>query len=86
MHALGYPDAQIPYELMLPEVAQDVMYEFHEYQINNLTWNAGSSISFGSNITNQIYVLNLYECGRFETPGEARFNQNGLWIFEEIVS
>jgi len=85
MHALGYPDAQIPYELMPIEAAQDVMYEFHEYQVNNLLWNAPSPISFGSNITNQIYELNRYECGRFETPGEARFNQYGLWIFEAAV-
>lgn len=86
MHALGYPDAEIPHELIPIETAQDVMYEFHEYQINNLTWNAGASISFGSNITNQIYTLNRYECGRFETPAEARFNQNGLWLFEAVIA
>jgi len=86
MHALGYPDAEIPHHLMPPEAAQEVMFEFHEYQVNNLTWNAGPSISFGSNITNQIYMLNRYECGRFETPGEARFNQNGLWLFESVIT
>ncbi|PZM77580.1 MAG: hypothetical protein DKT66_25195 [Candidatus Melainabacteria bacterium] len=82
MHALGYADAQIPYELLPVEVAHDVLYEFHEFQCLALTWNIGDSMQFSSKISNQTYLLNLYHCGRFETPGEARFNQFGLWIFE----
>lgn len=85
MHALGYPDAQIPYELIPPETAQEVLHEFHEYQANNLTWNAPSPFAFPSQITNQIYQLNRYECGRFETPEEARFNPFGLWIFDGVA-
>lgn len=85
MHALGYADAQIPYELIAPEVAQDVLYEFHEFQSVALTWNVGDTLEFNSKLTNQTYRLGLYECGRFEGVEEARFNANGLWIFEEIA-
>lgn len=84
MHALGYPDAQIPYGVVPLETAQDVLEEFNVYQTLNLTWHT-DSLQFKSEITGQSYKLNLYECGRFEEPGEARFNQNGLWIFDEIL-
>lgn len=84
MHALGYADAQIPYELLPIEIAQDVLYEFHEFQCVALTWNVGETMQFSSKITNQTYLLNLYHCGRFETPAEARFNQFGLWIFDQV--
>lgn len=85
MHALGYADAQIAYEVMPIEIAHDVLYEFHEFQCVALTWNVGDSMQFSSKITGQTYQLNLYQCGRFETPDEARFNQFGLWIFEKVL-
>jgi len=86
MHALGYADAQIPHALMPIEIAQEVLYEFHEFQCIALTWNVGDTMQFSSKITNQTYQLNLYQCGRFEAPSEARFNQFGLWIFENIIA
>ena len=85
MHALGYADAQIPHALMPAEIAQDVLYEFHEFQCVALTWNVGDSMQFTSKITNQTFLVNLYDCGRFETPDEARFNQFGLWIFDGLM-
>lgn len=83
MHSLGYPDAEIPHDLIPLEFVQEVLYEFLEYQVKNLTWNVVSSLQFTSSITNQTYLLGRFECDRFDPLKDARFNQFGTWVFAE---
>jgi len=81
MHSLGYPDAEIPHDLVPIETVQDVLFEFLEFQIANLTWNVESAMQFTSTITNQTYLLGRFECDRFDPAHDARFNQFGTWVF-----
>lgn len=84
MHSLGYPDAEIPHNLVPMELAQDLLFEFLEFQTANLTWNADSGMQFTSSITNQTYLLGRFECDRFDPAIDARFNQFGIWVFSDL--
>ena len=81
MHALGYPDVQVAYDLIPMESAVGVICEFLQHLLINETWNIESPMQYHSAITDATYELEHYRCERFDTEGEDRFNRNGLWVF-----
>jgi hypothetical protein len=86
MHALGYADAAIPFALIPVESAGAVLDEFLLFQVINQTWEWEVPIAFSSAVTGFTYQAELRNCDRFNVPGEARFNPNGVWTFTQRLS